>query len=496
MCNCWFAVRGVFMRSLLRSMRSALAASVWRRFEPRAVEVKVGHVIILAVALIGTTVFFQWVESLPRPTFRLYGINSAIATNAVSVGVVVILAGRGFRLGKAATLLALFLVADVVLFATSWALDFIPGNSRGGIGLSLPATIAVVVSIIFLFVVWLGGAVRKVILSYEGRKSRMPLLRATGLAIGFLAASFALPNWPTFSGESFSRTTANVWELGSAYRAATNSRPDQIEMAREDAWAAIELSQDDLLDHAIAKLAPRQEGARNVYALGVAGWSAQKVFVREIDGALEVFRARFGQDRSLQLLNHGSTAKKVPIANIRNLAVAVNGIAEKMDRENDVFLLIMTSHGSASGFALSYGSAVSRVLTPRTLKRMLDEAGIKNRVVIVSACYSGVFVPVLADDNSIVMTASSSDRNSFGCSNDRDWTYFGDALFNHGIREKGDLVAAFERARALIGEWEARDGLEPSQPQIHVGPAFKARFPELAGEAPVQKAQGERSLAR
>ncbi|MFX5684818.1 C13 family peptidase, partial [Acinetobacter baumannii] len=76
----------------------------------------------------------------------------------------------------------------------------------------------------------------------------------------------------------------------------------------------------------------------------------------------------------------------------------------------------------------------------------LDGLGIKRRVVILSACFAGVFVPVLASDDTAVLTAASSDRTSFGCQADADWTFFGDALVNHALRKAQPLDAAAREA--------------------------------------------------
>jgi Peptidase C13 family len=58
----------------------------------------------------------------------------------------------------------------------------------------------------------------------------------------------------------------------------------------------------------------------------------------------------------------------------------------------------------------------------------------QHRVVIVSACYSGVFVGPLANDNTLVITAAYFDHSSFGCQDKVKWTYFGDAFFNRALR--------------------------------------------------------------
>jgi hypothetical protein len=162
-----------------------------------------------------------------------------------------------------------------------------------------------------------------------------------------------------------------------------------------------------------------------------------------------------------------------------------------MDPDEDVLLLFMTSHGTQDGVALELPGLVSADLAPEDVAAVLDREGIKNRIVVVSACYSGVFVKPLANDNTIVLTAADEKSTSFGCSNEREWTYFGDALFNHGLRPEVSLEQAFADARAKIGEWETLDGLPPSNPQAHFGPELIAKLARIYGAS----RQAERAQA-
>jgi hypothetical protein len=100
---------------------------------------------------------------------------------------------------------------------------------------------------------------------------------------------------------------------------------------------------------------------------------------------------------------------------------------------------------------------------------MLDASGAKYRIVIISACYSGVFVPALADPLTLVITAAAADRPSFGCEDGATWTYFGDAFFNRALRTAPDLRSAFSAARALVTAREKREGFGRSNPQIAGG---------------------------
>src|ERR1700677_939467 len=100
-----------------------------------------------------------------------------------------------------------------------------------------------------------------------------------------------------------------------------------------------------------------------------------------------------------------------------------------MNKNKDVLLLLMTSHGEPTGFGLRLPNEAIAETTPEEVATALASDAVKNRIVIVSACIAGVFVPPLANDDTIVLTAADAKNTSFGCSPERDWTYFGDALF-------------------------------------------------------------------
>jgi hypothetical protein len=100
---------------------------------------------------------------------------------------------------------------------------------------------------------------------------------------------------------------------------------------------------------------------------------------------------------------------------------------------------------------------------------MLNATHVRYRAVVISACYSGVFIPRLANPNSLVVTAADANHSSFGCEDRAKWTYFGDAFFNVALRRTTRLKDAFALARALVGQREARNGFVPSHPQMAGG---------------------------
>jgi len=74
--------------------------------------------------------------------------------------------------------------------------------------------------------------------------------------------------------------------------------------------------------------------------------------------------------------------------------------------------------------------------------------------VVVSACFSGGFIPPLRDPGTLVITAARHDRRSFGCSDENDFTYFGRAFFKDALPASHSFQEAFEKAERLIRQRE------------------------------------------
>lgn len=464
----------------LHLLSSVMRAAVWRRFQPVATGPHPAFVITLALLASAAGVLFERVLGGEGSSFQLYGVNSALLGSVVVIAFVNLCAPRGQQAACVAIVLGLSILSSLVLaLAAMAAARLLPADADGDSWSILIFWVSVTIGI----VLWAVGAIATVLRSLGASEARRPVLHASGILLGILATSVLLPYWPTFAGKDFKSATANIWELIST--ATSSNEPPDGWIQRQEIEAAIEIMQPSFVKSRLDGLAARQDSESNIFVVGVAGSSTETVFETEIKASLNVLDQRFGtKERSILLLNPTQAFPPLePVASVSNLATALHAIGERMGKDRDVLILVLTSHGSKAGFALKFGSVVDRTLTPFTLQSMLESAGIKNRIIIVSACYSGVFVPDLADENTVVITASSATTNSFGCSNERDWTYFGDAFFNQALRTAPTLTAAFEQAKALVSAWEKRDGLTPSQPQIHVGAAISRQFPMVGTPA-------------
>jgi Peptidase C13 family len=223
----------------------------------------------------------------------------------------------------------------------------------------------------------------------------------------------------------------------------------------------------------------------DVYFVGFAGFGEQQVFRKEAELARQVFGSRFAAtNRSLLLVNDIHDRQTYPLATFDNLRIAVNAIGRRMHRDRDTLVLMLTSHGNdEDGIAITNGKLPEDALSPEDARKILDESHIRWRVIIVSACYSGIFIPVLKNDSTLIMTAADSRHSSFGCDDTRDLTYFGEALLRDVLPRACSLSQAYTDTAHIIRQRETEEGDIHSNPKLFVGPRMQARLPQLDATA-------------
>lgn len=259
-----------------------------------------------------------------------------------------------------------------------------------------------------------------------------------------------------------------------------------------DAWAGLPLTdevvdaQPQLLARALAGLQPPVPDRVNVYALTYAPYASEDVFMRESAVVAKTMRERFGADgRLVELVVNPATLTTLPWATPLNLRKAIAHVATVMDRERDVLFLHLTSHGGADGkLAADTSPLQTEPMTPELLKRWLDEAGVRWRVVSVSACYSGSWIPPLAGDGTLVMTAADADHTSYGCGKLSELTFFGRAMYEEELGKTWSFTEAHAAARKVIEVREQEAGKSDgySNPQISEGAGVRAVLARLVEE--------------
>jgi hypothetical protein len=281
---------------------------------------------------------------------------------------------------------------------------------------------------------------------------------------------------------------------------------------RSDLWAAdpggavhrlsekVLYAQHRLLDSALAGLLPGKRRVTDLYYVGFGGDGSQDVFLKELDVIEKLFNERFAAaGRSITLVNNRKSSLTRPFATATALSRTLTRVGAVMNRDEDILFLYLTSHGTPEPLLRVDNSSLELdQIDPKTLRTMLDEAGIRWRVIVVSSCFSGGFLEELKDDRTLIMTASAADRESFGCSNESDFTWFGKAYFQIALRETFSFTDAFDRAQRTVRQWEKEGGEAPSEPQMHLGKemgrrlaALEKRLTGLASTAGKGMAPGE-----
>lgn len=248
-------------------------------------------------------------------------------------------------------------------------------------------------------------------------------------------------------------------------------------------------NQRDILERELAAVQPGRPGVVELYFIGMAGYGGQNVFMKEVNAVSELFQQRFGAaGKTIRLINNRKDLGAAPLASVTSLRAALGRVGAAMNKDEDVLFLFLTSHGSQDHqFSLDLWPIRFHDLDPPKLRALLDESGIKNRVVVVSACYSGGFVESLKSEDTLVITASAPDKNSFGCSNDADWTYFGKAYFDQALRQTYSFTDAFKIANSAIAAREAKEDFTPSNPRIALGAKLKPKLLQLEKQLAAQQ---------
>lgn len=269
-------------------------------------------------------------------------------------------------------------------------------------------------------------------------------------------------------------------------------RPFEETFTSETANPALETEevfylQPILLEQALDAIKPGMQNKTNFYFVGAAGFSQQDVFMKEVEYVQRLFQQRFDTgERSVSLINNAKTATRVPIASTTSLRAVLQRIGSVMNTQKDIIFLYMTSHGSKEfKFMLDFGSMRFNDLDPQVLRQMLDEAGIQRRVIVISSCYSGGFIEALKNEDTLVISAAAADKTSFGCSNDADFTYFGQAYFKEAMQQTDSFIEAFELAKRAIAIREKKQGYESSEPGIFIGAKIAKALAEVTLQHPV-----------
>lgn len=228
------------------------------------------------------------------------------------------------------------------------------------------------------------------------------------------------------------------------------------------------------LAQALNALQPQRPGVTDLYVVGFAGDASDDVFRNETLYLRQLFEQRFAaRGRVVTLVNNPDNLGEqpyAPLATYDNLYDTLAAIGKRMDRKEDALLLFVTTHGTEDHtLYVQVDQDEEDFISPQDLRQALDDAGIGNRIIVLSACYSGGFIPALRSPDTLILTAARADRPSFGCGNTSNATYFGQAWLIDAMNRSDDPLAAFDMAKTAITAREKQEGELPSLPQQSLG---------------------------
>jgi hypothetical protein len=436
------------MRALLLNLVSGLRLATFQRVAAARFRVSIGQLALLTGIDVGLAIGIGYFGLDGAGYFNANFLLHALASVMLTLGVAALLAAWA----RSPTMLLGYAVAATAMSPALYAYAYASRAAWTRLDLA-PAWGAL----------WVAGWLLLVgVLLLRAAALWAPLARRTRVAMAvFLMAALGAQMWMFPSEEA--------WFPASPDRAA-------LDIGRHEAML---YRQAPLLDQTLKALHAQRPHVSDLYFVGFAGYGWQDVFMKEVNTVRALFDARYGtRGRSVVLINNARTAPDVPIASTTALETTLRRVGALMDPAEDLLFLFVTSHGAMKPAYVSVSNAGLDLtqLTPARLQAALAATPIKWKVVVVSACYSGGFVPALRDDNSLIITASSAERNSFGCDDRNSMTDFGRAYFEEALAQTRSFTAAFELARNRIAVREQAEGLTPSQPQIAVGKNFAAHW--------------------
>lgn len=274
--------------------------------------------------------------------------------------------------------------------------------------------------------------------------------------------------------------TLDVLSLDTRLWVAEEEAPAAQDEDDADQAEALFYDQPARIAAAVERVHPGEPGHPGVFYVGFAGDGDPAVFRREALFAGEVFGERYGSGpRSVLLINDVEDRDSYPLASLSGLEQTLKALGGRMDVENDVLVLFLSSHGSADGLEVQNGSLPLAQIAPADLREALDSSGIRWRVIVVSACYAGIFLDELKNETTAVITAADATHTSFGCDEDRDLTWFGEAFLKDALPQSASLPEAFRRAAALIEQRENAGHEAHSHPQLFVGALMAPKLQQL-----------------
>jgi hypothetical protein len=440
------------LNGLGRNLASGLRLALFMRVDRGAFRISVAQLVLVVIVSAAIDIDADWLHAAHEARFSMLGLHGelfALGLLTLSSAVIAMLRrDRDLYLALPIVILASFPAIQLVhlLPDLPGADSMVSGVTRGFFGYAI-------------FVWMLLLAMRAV---YVCEDPQRPRRRAFAAGAGLLLIA---PIW----------FAPLVGPLDPWWREFDPllSDPDAISPASEPVLAA----QEFMMDRALDQLADERPGVTDLYFVGFAPDARHPGFVTDVDAAQRVMDERWHTNgRSVVLLNSPLTVAERPFATITHLRQVLLEIGDTIDADDDIVMLYLTGSSGADHTLTAVNPPLDLVsLSPLGLKQLLDAAGIRWRVIVVSTCNAGTWVNALKDDDTLVIASSAADVRGSDCSGGLAPSSFGQAFFTNAMRHSDDVAHAFEVTRKSLADRHA------AQPVMAIGPAIAEHLKLLRG---------------
>lgn len=438
------------LNGLGRNLAAGLRLALFMRVERGAFRISVAQLVLIVVVSAAIDIDADWARAGHEARFSILGLHGelfALGLLTLSAAVIAMLRrDRDVYLALPIVILASFPVIQLV--------HLLPALPEADSAVS-DVTRRIFEYAIFAWMMLL--AMRAVYVCVDPQR---PHRRAFALGGGLLVIA---PIW-------FAPLLGPVDPWWREFDPVLND-PDAISPASEAVLAA----QDFMMDRALDQLEDGQPGVTDLYFVGFAADARRPGFVTDVDTAQRVMDERWHtKGRSIVLLNSPLTVAERPFATITHLRAVLLEIGDVIDADDDIVMLYLTGNSGANHTLAAVNPPLELVgLSPQGLKQLLDAAGIRWRVIVVSTCYAGAWIDALKNDETVVIASSAAGVRGIDCAGGLAPSSFGQAFFNTGMRRNDDMTRAFDAARTSLADRDA------AQPVMVIGPAIAEHLKEL-----------------
>lgn len=216
----------------------------------------------------------------------------------------------------------------------------------------------------------------------------------------------------------------------------------------------------------LACAADAQTDTRWHVVLAAVG-NEQKVFDNFVNDFAALLQGRSDIASLTEL--HASIDERWPSSGLQALDRSLTALKPQ---QGEGCLVYLTGHGAPDGLAMSADTPMVFV-RPTRMETMLNSCAGHPTVLIVSACFSGVYAkPGITRPERVVMTASAADLTSFGCSDNLQYTFF-DQCFIDAWPRQSNWGALGDEVNKCVRATERRGSYPASKPQFFFGPGMR-----------------------